>query len=161
MGRTKQPKEIAELSGSASKNPQRFRGRGSSKSTVKVHANKPQFRNEETSNAWDAIVPALETQKILAIQDLPFLGEMFDCLDELVDSKKQLRKFESQFEDLNEISNNKELLSNQKRLRESVNMYRGTWIKFASRFGISPTERGNLSLPEDGETDPLAVVLGD
>ena len=160
MARMKQPKELAELNGMTSQHPKRYKTRTSSKTCTKVHANKPDFRNEETSWAWDSIVPALENLKIVTLQDLPTLNEMFDVYDLLVDSKRQYREF-LDGNDLAEVSRSKDLMTNQKKILDMVNNLWGTWIKYTARFGLTPSDRNNIQIPDTGEEDPLAVVLGD
>ena len=160
MGRQKQPKEKAELTGSAVRNPARYNGRGSSKTSVKIHAKKPKFRNEATGFAWDSIVPSLEALKILTVQDVPTLHEMFDVHDTLQDVKCQLIKFNVKH-GIDTINGDKELIGMQSKLVAQMNNLNGTWIKYCARFGITPTDRNSLSLPDTGEDDPLAVVLGD
>lgn len=160
MARTKQPKELAELNGATGKNPQRYKTRGSSKSSVKVHATKPSFHNEETGWAWDSIVPAIENLKILTLQDLPTLNEMFNVYDMLVDSRKDLEDFRKNFS--NKLVNmDKELVNNRKKMQDAVNNFNSTWIKYCARFGLTPSDRNNITIPESNDTDPLAVVLGE
>jgi phage terminase small subunit len=160
MARTKQPKELAELNGATGKNPQRYKTRGSSKPCTKVHATKPKFRNNETGWAWDSIVPALENLKILTLQDLPTLNEMFKVYDNLIDSEAQLQRF-MESHDIDEVNNDKVLISNQRKIQDSIVNYHNVWIKFSARFGLTPSDRNNIAIPDSGEDDPLAVVLGD
>jgi len=160
MGRMKQPKEKADLVGASVRNPARYKGRGSSKTSIKVHAIKPEFRNKETGFAWDSIVPSLENLKVLTVQDIPTLHEMFDIHDILQDTKKQLVDFNAAHGN-DETNSDKEVMGMQSKLIAMINNLNGTWIKYCARFGITPTDRNSLTLTDEGETDPLAVVLGD
>lgn len=156
----KKPKEVAELTGMTQQHPKRYKGRSSSKSCTKVHVTKPKFRNDETGWAWDSIVPALENLKVLTLQDLPSLNQMFKVYDMMVDSENQLQTFNGSHE-INEVNDDKNLLNNQKKILDVITNLNGTWIKYCARFGVTPSDRNNISIPESGEDDPLAVVLGD
>lgn len=160
MARLKQPKELAELNGMTSEHPKRYKSRGSSKTSVKVHAKKPEFRHEETGFAWDSIVPMLENLKLLTPQYIPSLHEMFDVYDTLQDVKDQRLAFIEEW-GIKAINKDKELMGMSSKLIAQFNNLNATWIKYCARFGLSPSEANSITLPDVGEDDPLSVVLGD
>lgn len=121
----------------------------------------PKHYRTETKKAWKAITQNLITIGALSLQDLPSLGTMFDSYDRYICLRDKLGMYDSYLEeDGIDPFLNPEWLKGRSTLHRMMTTELDQFMKAASRFGLTPTERSRLvcQQEEEKEIDPLEAI---
>ncbi len=158
MARPRMPKELHELSGTVSKHPER-KQYGSSKGIsfpkgTAIPA--PKRFSNKTKEAWNRVVPTLVGMQILTSLDLPKLDAMFSFYDTFVKVDAQVNEMQKE-----DIYRDPDMLDHFRTLTKIRSENWNSFTREASLFGLSPSERAKLQIPdEQEEADELQKLLG-
>jgi P27 family predicted phage terminase small subunit len=157
MGRPRLPKEFHELTGTIKHNPEQKKF-GSSKGIAFPRGTivpPPKHFTQKSKEAWNRVVVTLINLQVLTDLDLPKLDGMFEHYDSWVriDTEiKELQKNKDMFRD-------PKLFSYFNSLKKSRLKDWEAFSKEAQAFGMSPSDRTKLQLPEQDNQGDLLELL--
>lgn len=154
-GRPRKTPQELELSGTNIYHPERkkWNRRNSTPLTEKPAPGKYLKR---TQFFWNQFMLEKATQNVLSIADEPVFTAMFDAYDRwlrYMDRRDELDGTVG-WTDLNDIK-----LRNQ--LDIMIDREFKQWTSLAIRFGLTPTERSKLAVPQEDPEDEIFRIIGD
>lgn len=156
MGRPRKTKEQLHLSGMDVRNKGRYESTTmmSPDAVLLSKLTCPTKFRPRTRRAWQHIVPSLVGMGVVSEQDIPSLNMMFTLYNSMVLADEKLEEAEA-MEDL-DMMEKLDLIEKLTKLRNN------NWNasqQIMSKFGIGPTERAKLVLPEKKEESAMEKLF--
>lgn len=115
---------------------------------------------QRTKIAWNEFMRVKCAQGVLSEEDNSLIEMMFDSLNHYFYEEDELSRIQKKLNDPDTTAEDRETLLGEKTLTTKVrNTLRKEFEQTASNFGLSPTQRSKLILPEKKKESELMLFL--
>jgi len=111
-----------------------------------------------TKIAWNQFMRVKAVQGVLSEEDMSMVRMMFDSLDDVYRIQDEIDAFYKRPTLRNDLKD-KEKRDHLKEMVQIRKSHETSFAMFACKFGLSPSERTKLTLPEKKDESPMLQLL--
>ena len=157
MGRPRKSANELKLAGTFNRGYQRQDWNTETQCVV-THKPAPDRYLQRTKVAWNQFMRVKATQGVLSEEDLSLVTLMFDSLDDVYRMQDEIDAFYRR-PNLRHALADEDLRSQLKEMVQIRKSHETSFAMFACKFGLSPSERTKLTLPNRKEESALLKLM--